>query len=842
MRQEVPLREEGTAEWWRTLVEALPEAVIVHVRGRIVFANASAARLFAAPDPQALIGRPALILVHPQSRPLARQRTRRVLARRQPEPPAELRWLRLDGSSFWGEGRPSFVHHRGQPALLAVIRDVSERRHEEQRLCDFAELASNWFWETGPDLRFRWLSSNVETKTGVPAEWHYGKTRAEIAAPDSDPAAVAENMRLMHSRLPFRNFEFKRRGPKGDHWIATSGKPVFDDDGRFLGYRGTARDITAEKEAEIALRESEERYRRLVELAPDAVVVHVDGRIRYANPSAAALLGFPTGAELVGRSVLEFVDRAEHDRIRERWQALARNEAVPPVEMRIRRADGIERWVEVRASTIVDRGERAVLLLGTDVTERRRNQERLVFLARHDPLTGLANRALFFDRLEQAIRLAGRDGHCAGLLLLDLDGFKGLNDSFGHGFGDRVLQAVADRLRGELRSCDTVGRVGGDEFAVVLPHLASVVGAEAVAARLVAALARPVVVDGRTCRIGASMGVAVAPEHARNSTALLAAADMALYRAKALGRGCWATFDPTMAEGVEERRAVEAALRHHLAEGTLELHYQPVVELASGRMVGAEALVRWPKDSPEPVPPDLFVAVAEESGLIRELGRWVLERALDDLARLRQLAGRSLRVAINVSPLELADPGYAGEVADLLARHQLPPAALELEITERVLLERSGDVLATIEQLRDIGVQLSIDDFGTGYSSLIYLKRFPVHRLKLDRAFVRELPDHAEDRAIVEAIVGLARAFVLPLVAEGVERLEQAAYLSQLGVEDGQGWLWSPPVPFTRLASLVEAGPLRVGPSPRGSGGDRAEAATSPSPARFPGRSATVQG
>lgn len=804
-------RTDETGEWWRTLVEALPDAVIVHCRGRIVFANATAAVLFGAERADVLLGRRAFDLVHPQSRALARRRSRQVLASGCLMPATELRWLRLDGSSFWGEGRPSRVSYRGRPAVLAVITDVTARRQEQQRLRDFAELASDWFWEMGPDLRYTWFSPDVQAKTGVPAEWHYGKTREEIVGPDSDPPAIAENLRLMHMRLPYRDLEFQRAAPGRLHWIRSNGKPLFDEDGNFLGYRGTGRDITAEKQAEIALRESEERYRRLVELSPNAIIVEVHGRIRYANPRAASMLGAGSVDELIGRSVLEFVDPADHEPFRQHLREMRQTCDALPLELRLMRPDGVERWVEARAAQVVDRGEAAVLLVATDITDRRRSEARLAHLARHDALTGLANRMLLTDRLEQALRVAGREQHLAALLLVDLDGFKGLNDTFGHGFGDRVLQVVAERLQREVRSCDTVGRLGGDEFAVVLPHLQTVIGAEVVAGRLIEALARPFTLDGRACRIGASIGLAIGPEHGETADELLRAADLALYRAKDLGRGCWVAFVPEMARHLEDRREIEAALRQHLADDDLKVHYQPVVELATGRIVGAEALVRWPDGAARRIPPELFVAIAERSGLIRQLGRRVLEHAVRDCRRFCDIAGRQLRLAVNVSPHELTDRGYASDVIALLRHCNIPDGMLELEITERVLLERSGEIADTLARLEAAGVRLAIDDFGTGYSSFLYLKRFPVHRLKLDQSFVRGLPDDAEDRAIVEAIRGLARAFRLSLLAEGVEQLRQAECLRSLGIEEAQGYFWAPPVPPSVFENLLRCGLLERG-------------------------------
>ena len=798
---------------WRLLVQNTPEAILVHQDDRILFANDAAADLFRAASPEALIGRPVWALLHPESLDRARERTARVLATGEAVGLAELRYRRLDGSCFLGEGKPARIEEGGRAAVLVIIRDITERRQTERaleasraRLCDFAELASDWFWETDASMRYTWLSENVETLTGVPPRWFYGKTRLDIAGPDVPADVLEEHRRLLEARRPFRDFDIQIRLPGGERWVRSNGKPLFDSEGNFLGYRGTGRDITAAKRAELARRETEQRYRQLVELSPDAIVVHQDGRIIFANRQAAELLDVGGPEKLVGRRVLDLIDEADHPRIRQQSRLLASGDGAGlPVEVRIRRPGGGLLHVETRAALIVDGGRPAILVVARDSSQRRLAEERLRYLAMRDPLTGLANRTLFYDRLERAVAFAKRHGSLVALLLVDLDGFKGVNDLLGHAAGDRLLVMVGERLRAATRECDTVSRLGGDEFAVVLTGLQSAHGAFITAGRILDGLAEPVTIDGHRCRIAGSIGAALAPDHAEDPDALLRAADAALYYAKDTRRGGVCLFDPMMRARAERRREIEAALRCHLANRALEVWYQPVIALGDGAVRGVEALVRWPTGkNGERIPPDVFVGIAEECGLIEPLGELVLRRACEDIRRLIGRLGRDLRIAVNISPQELAGTASADRIAAILTETGLPPGNLELEITERELLRHSREVARTLDRLDAMGVALAIDDFGTGYSSLVYLKRFPVRRLKLDRTFVAGLPEDAEDKAIVRAVMSLAHMLRIPVLAEGVETDLQRRFLHEAGCLEAQGYFWHPPLPFEDLVTVLE--------------------------------------
>jgi diguanylate cyclase (GGDEF)-like protein len=438
------------------------------------------------------------------------------------------------------------------------------------------------------------------------------------------------------------------------------------------------------------------------------------------------------------------------------------------------------------------------LLLGAVSTENRYGAERLRHDALHDALTGLPNRALFTDRLEQALRRALRDRRAFAVLFLDLDRFKGVNDGLGHLAGDRLLVEVGRRLAGRLRPGDTVARFGGDEFALLVEG--GVADVLRVADRLLTAFDQPFDLDGREVRAAASIGIAPSSgdEGVRKPEHLLRDADAALHQAKAQGGGRYVLFDQAMHARALERLELEADLRRALADGELELHFQPIVGLEQGAVVAAEALARWRHPERGLIPPGAFVPMAEETGLIHPLGRWALRAACAQAKAWRE-DGRPLRVAVNVSTREMQQPDFAEQVLRTLTEVGVGADALVLELTEGVLLVRTAQVTSTLDRLAAAGVRLVIDDFGTGYASLGYLKHLPVHGLKIDRTFVRDVPGDAGSEAIVEAVLALATRMELSVTAEGVETTDQAAFLRQRGCRSAQGFLFGRPTPADDL-------------------------------------------
>jgi diguanylate cyclase (GGDEF)-like protein len=441
-----------------------------------------------------------------------------------------------------------------------------------------------------------------------------------------------------------------------------------------------------------------------------------------------------------------------------------------------------------------------------DVTEQRKLEDELTHRASHDSLTGLANRVLFRDRVERA--LVADDGRVVGVLLVDLDDFKLVNDTMGHGTGDELLVAVAGRLTATLRPHDVAARLGGDEFAILIQGAANATEIEEIAARVVDALPAPLdVVVGMTTSV--SVGVATTPG-ARSSAEMLSQADLALYAAKGAGKGRWRRYEPGLHLAAVDRLEVRNELEHAIASGAFTLRYQPIVELCSGALVGVEALVRWRHPRRGLVPPGDFIHVAEETGLVVPLGSWVLDCALSDLARWRRKGapGTSVMMSVNVSALQVRAPDFLNTLVEALARWEVPAESLVLEITETALLGEDDRVTADLSALRELGLHIAIDDFGTGYSSLDYLRRHAIDVLKIDRSFINGIESSGRQAALVGAIVHLARALDLRVVAEGVETSTQRDVLLQAGCRLGQGHLFSVAVTADEIvARLLAAAP-----------------------------------
>jgi diguanylate cyclase (GGDEF)-like protein len=442
------------------------------------------------------------------------------------------------------------------------------------------------------------------------------------------------------------------------------------------------------------------------------------------------------------------------------------------------------------------------------MTERRQAEARVEHMARHDALTGLPNRAQLRTRMEEALARARR-GEQFAVLCLDLDRFKAVNDTLGHPVGDELLRAVTLRLRSLVRETDTVVRLGGDEFAIIQATLAQPDAATALARRLIAELAEPYVIEGHQVVVGASVGIALAPRDGSSADLLLKSADLALYRAKADGRGTWRFFEPEMDARMQARRQLELDLRQALAAGEFHLLYQPLINLVSGRITGFEALLRWHHPERGLVAPADFVPLAEETGLILPLGEWVLREAC------REAVGwpAEVSVAVNVSAVQFGSPRLVDTVAEALAASGLPGERLEIEVTESIMLQDTAQTMAVLHRLRAFGIRISMDDFGTGYSSLSYLRSFPFDKIKIDQSFVRDLEKRGDARAIVRAISGLGGSLGMRTSAEGVETPEQFEQLRADGCTEGQGYLFGRPVPGKAARALLRDQPGMVEPS-----------------------------
>jgi diguanylate cyclase (GGDEF)-like protein len=542
-----------------------------------------------------------------------------------------------------------------------------------------------------------------------------------------------------------------------------------------------------------------------------AVVLDATGRIQSDPSALSALLARPVGgidrADLF--AALQAYDPIEGHTVFGR--VIRTPGGVHVAELRVRHGAGRDMWLSIRmVNLLFDPDVRGVLANIHDITHRKSAEEELTHRAFHDGLTGLANRVLFVDRTEQALRRTARTAQDVAVVYLDLDGFKNVNDSMGHECGDELLRAVARRIQGEVRSEDTVARLGGDEFAVLVEESERVADeAEAVAERIVRALAVPIHVGDRTYAVSASLGIAISEPTSFSSSLLLRDADLAMYRAKALGRGRIVRFDGSMRVAAMERLQLESDLVDVVASGELRLMFQPVVELDSGRTTGFEALLRWDHPLLGTLAPDRFVAIAEETGAIVPVGRWAIEQACRTVAGWRRdhPHASTLTVAVNVSPAQLADPGLVDAVAAILADTGLPARALVLEITESSLVADPDGELTALEALRRLGVRVAVDGFGIGYSALGALRRMPVDILKIDRSFVATITSPAHPPAIVRGLFALGRTLELQVVGEGVETEAQRDALRAQGCLLAQGFLFAAPLPVAEAAAMLAAGP-----------------------------------
>jgi len=565
---------------------------------------------------------------------------------------------------------------------------------------------------------------------------------------------------------------------------------------------------------EVIRQGNEAYFRTLVQDTSDVIlIVDDDGRVGYATPSAATMFGAPPAT---GTPLWDLVAEAERDEIARLFRRLQADPSLGTryVDRRITRRDGVSVQVQVRSSDL--RGDPTVaglVLTLRDVTEQRQLEEKLKYQAFHDALTGLPNRLLFQDRISQQLAAVRRDGATAGVLFVDLDDFKVVNDTMGHGVGDELLAATAVRLAGLIRESDTAARLGGDEFALLIGNVADSAAVEAAAARVVQAFSEPFALASGAVLTTVTVGVATTQDSA-DTDELLRHADLALYAAKAAGKRQWRRYQPVLSAGLIRRRELQAALEEAVGRSAFTLSYQPIVALTSGELAGFEALVRWPHPQWGMIQPDQFIALAEETGQIVPLGSWVLGRAAADLARWRQ-ESRGLYVSVNVSARQFSAPGFVDGVRRTLEVSGLEPGTLMLELTESVLLRRDERMHADLAELKAIGVRLAIDDFGTGYSSLSYLRELPIDVLKMDKSFVDGIAVAEQRLALAEGIVQIARTLRLEVIAEGIESEIQRDLLVSMGCQFGQGYLLAMPMGASQAETLARIGTHQVPSLPR---------------------------
>lgn len=565
------------------------------------------------------------------------------------------------------------------------------------------------------------------------------------------------------------------------------------------------------REAEIRRkrRRAEERVRvlsRAVEQSPVSVVItDPNGQIEYVNPRFEQLTGYSAG-EATGRNLgFTLLDQDSASALSELWSTVS-NGREWSGEFCSARRDGQLLWEQVSVSPLTDPDNKIThyVVIKEDITVRRSYEEQLLRQAHYDQLTGLANRVLMIDRLNVALESANRNGHKCALLVIDLDHFKNVNDSLGHSIGDNLLKESAGRLSGCIGGGDTLVRMGGDEFVVILPKVTSARDAQRVAEAIVKQFERPFTIIGKQYRVTASVGIAFYPEDGKNPHLVLRNADLAMYKAKDLGRNQYHFFTEDINQQLIERLELEERLRDVLKRNELVLYYQPIYSLQHGFITGLEALIRWRQPDGSVWAPNRFIPLAEEIGMIQAIDNWVLRTALRSMAPWLATAGNRLHLSLNISSQQLQMPEFHHYVNEQLTANGVPPGQLELEITERMLVDNSDATQQNIEALCKMGVRLSIDDFGTGYSSLGYLQNYPFHTLKIDRSFVCNIGVNANTARLIDTIITMGHGLGMEIVAEGIETDLERQFLSAHGCDQAQGYLFSHPLPMERLRPLLE--------------------------------------
>jgi diguanylate cyclase (GGDEF)-like protein/PAS domain S-box-containing protein len=798
-----------------------------------------------------LIGRSIFDVMHAEDRASADEYRRRLLSL----PPGdasgrnEVRFIRKDGATGWAHIAVSLIRDgSGSPDyFIAVVEDVTQRKADERDLkyknsvfaaqlntsLDAILLVDENGMVAARNRRFLEMWRIPEELANCKDD---GRLIDHVLSQLKDPEQFLSRLRRLYECRMEHSFE-EIELLDGRTLERYSG-PVVSPDGAYYGRVWYFRDISERRRTELAMRTAEGRFRAIFEHAGVGISMRPahDRTLPWlqVNDRFCEMLGY-TREELLKLSTAAITHPDEQgDAVADNQRLLRGEIASYTREKRLARKDGSYMWVILTVSSLPDGEGRPEYIMATyqDISERKRSEERLVQLAHYDALTGLPNRVLFHDLLKQTLRQARRGDGVTGVLFIDLDRFKMVNDTLGHALGDELLRQTAARLTHCVRSGDTVGRLGGDEFAVILSDLAAPQDAGLVAQKILDALASSFLLDGNEVFVSASIGITLYPSDGGDVGALIRNADAAMFSAKEHGRNTYRFFTAEMNQRMQEKMRVENGLRRALERNEFVLHYQPKVDLASGEVCGIEALLRWQRNGNGLVAPDCFVPALEETGLIVPVGEWVLREVLTQIAAWQRAGLKALPVAVNISARQLQHADFEAMLRRLLDETGVDPRWLDLEITESLLMANPDEARTVFVNLCRLGVRLSVDDFGTGYSSLARLKRLPLHALKIDRSFVRDIATDTDDAAITRSVVLLAHSLNLKVVAEGVEDEEQLAFLRANGCDEAQGYLFSRPLPAGACTELLGSGrrlPAPAGPdSAAGPRRERARGAAQP--------------
>ena len=696
--------------------------------------------------------------------------------------------------------------------ILVTASDITDAKrttraldHQLHFTRELLEVIPSPIFYKGADGKYLGFNRAWETFFSKRREDWIGTRPVDLLSPEHAKAAEVEDAKLLISGKTIVAEDVIKDGDGNNRDIIRHVSRFTNADGSAAGIIGVLTDFTDFKQVSQALEASEVRFKALTESAMDIVtVLDASGIILYQSPSVTHLLGHDP-RDMIGRSQFDIIHRDDVEPMREMFRELIElGEMTRSIEFRVMNKSGAWRTLESIGKNCLDIPEvRGIIVNTRDVTERKTIQQRMQHLAYHDALTELPNRSLMQDRISQAISRAARSTKRFAVMYIDIDNFKNINDSLGHDAGDELLRQVAKRLTESVRTHDTIARQGGDEFIVLLDQLDGHQGATRVAQKILDALRIAFSVGGIDQHVSGSIGIALFPDDGDDAPTLLKNADTAMFHGKGLGKNTYQFFTQQMNIAVKRRAMMESDLRAAVKNGDFSLVYQPQIDLNSGEIVALEALVRWVSVHSGNIMPGEFIPLAEETGLINEIGQWVLREACRQAQKWLDAGMPRRRIAVNISARQLEDKSFVRMLANILGETNLDPTLLELEITESQVMRQGEGSLMLLQEIASMGIQLSVDDFGTGYSSLSYLKRLPISKLKIDQSFVRDITIDPDDTAIVVAIISMAKSLDLDVIAEGIETAGQLTLLRAKGCRFGQGFYFSVPMSAEDLAPLL---------------------------------------
>lgn len=771
--------------------------------GHVLNANAQACRLFGwtIEEFRSLEGGDLLDIADPRvvAALEERRRTGRYVG--------ELDMRRKDGVRLSCEvSSVIFKDKDGQKRTHTVVRDITERKLTDEArslLAAIVESANDAIISRSLDGVILSWNAAAERLYGYCAKEAIGQPITMLFPPGHQGDAVQHSATLqVGDQIP--PTEVLRQTKDGRLiTVLRSISPIKNDAGKVVGGAVITRDVTELKQAESALRDAEELFRQLAGNIPEAFWVReVDSeQMLYVSPGWQMITGWPAPKNV--RGVMDVIHPEDQRRVMAETATWAHGGL--DTEYRVVRPDGVSRWLHVRTFSVLNQANEAYRVAGVaeDISDRKMAEERLLKIAHYDVLTTLPNRTLFYESMKRVLDSAEQNHGTVGVMFIDLDRFKVVNDSLGHAMGDALLQQVASRLVACVRIRDVVGRLGGDEFALILPALESPGAAAAVAVKILDAFAQPFDLSGHQTFISASIGVTIYPDDANDADTLLRYADAAMYRAKAEGRNAYRYYTPEMNARALERLELESALRHAQERDEFQLVYQPKLDIRTGDISGVEALLRWQRPGVELVAPMEFIPVLEETGQIASVGEWVISQACRQIRDWEQQGIRPVPIAVNLSGRQFHNANLSSVIARTVQEHGIRPEMLAFELTESTLMSHAEETAAILKQFKAMGNSISVDDFGTGYSSLGYLKRFPINVIKIDRSFVDDIMNSWEDASLTLAVIGIAHNLGMKVVAEGVETLEQLAFLAANGCNEIQGYVFQRPLGAEDITRLL---------------------------------------